>query len=156
MLHAQFKNLNKYTIKLVCETRKKYTLPDDISRVRCSADVPDMIRAVFNVKEWHNEKFGMIGLDTQNNVISIDIMHEGTINQSIVYPREIVTRALLTNAASVILFHNHPSGSLKPSKADLEVTERLVKALETIDISVHDHIILTRFEYVSFSEKGLL
>ena len=84
------------------------------------------------------------------------MVHEGTINESPVYPRLIVETALRHKANSVILAHNHPGGSLNPSKADVDATRRIAAALEAISIKVVDHIIVCGGKYVSFAERGLL
>jgi DNA repair protein RadC len=102
------------------------------------------------------EAFYLICLDSQNRVNFPELIQEGTINESPVYPRLIVEAALRHQANSVILAHNHPGGSLKPSQADMEVTDRIRIALEAISIHVIDHIIVAGDKYVSFAEKGLL
>jgi DNA repair protein RadC len=83
-------------------------------------------------------------------------MFNGTIDGASVYPREVVKRALACNAAAVILTHNHPSGVAEPSQADIQITERIKKALALVDIRVLDHIILAGMENVSFAERGLI
>jgi DNA repair protein RadC len=102
------------------------------------------------------EAFYVICLDAQNKVNFPVLLHEGTINESPVYPRLVVEAALRHQANSVILAHNHPGGSLKPSQADIEVTERIRTALESISIRVIDHIIVAGDKYVSFAEMGLM
>ena len=84
-------------------------------------------------------------------------MFEGTINECHVYNREIIKHCLNNNANSVILSHNHPANSLKPSQADLDVTKKIKIALDTVQIKIMDHIISTaNKEYMSFAEKGYL
>ena len=102
------------------------------------------------------EAFFLICLDAQNRVIHADLVHEGTIDEAPVYPRMIVEAALRHKANSVILAHNHPGGGLQPSKADIEVTQKVTVALESISISIMDHIIVAGDKYISFAEKGLL
>jgi len=102
------------------------------------------------------EAFYLICLDSQNRVNFPELIQEGTINESPVYPRLIVEAALRHQSNSVILAHNHPGGSMKPSQADIEVTDRIRIALEAISIHVIDHIIVAGDKYVSFAEKGLL
>ena len=102
------------------------------------------------------EVFYVLCLDSQNKVNYAALVHEGTINEAPVYPRLIVETALRHKANSVILAHNHPGGSLKPSSADIEVTRKIVSALRSISIDVVDHIIVSGDRYVSFAEKGLL
>ncbi|HZJ82865.1 MAG TPA: DNA repair protein RadC [Clostridia bacterium] len=102
------------------------------------------------------EVFYVICLDTQNRVNYADMVHEGTINEAAIYPRIIVETALRHQANSVILAHNHPGGSIQPSRADINVTKRIVTALGSISIKVLDHIVVAGDRYVSFAEKGLL
>jgi DNA repair protein RadC len=102
------------------------------------------------------EAFYVICLDAQNRVNHAALVHEGTINEAPVYPRLIVETALRHQANSVILAHNHPGGSLRPSSDDIEVTKRIKTALGSISINVVDHIIAAGDRYISFAEKGLL
>lgn len=102
------------------------------------------------------EAFFAICLDSQNRVNHAALVHEGTINEAPVYPRIIVETALRHKANSVILAHNHPGGSLKPSVADIEVTKKIYSALLPISIRVVDHIIIAGERYTSFAEQGIM
>ena len=102
------------------------------------------------------EVFYVICLDTQNRVNYADMVHEGTINEAAIYPRLIVETALRHQASSVILAHNHPGGSLNPSRADISVTQKIITALDSISIKVLDHIIVAGDRYTSFAERRLL
>lgn len=102
------------------------------------------------------ERFACAFLDNSNRVISTKIMSAGTVNESPVYPREIAKEAVLCNAASVILAHNHPGGSESPSQADVHVTNRIVEALATLSIKCADHIIVTDISTTSLAERGLI
>lgn len=102
------------------------------------------------------EAFYVICLDSQNRVNKAELVHEGTINEAPVYPRIIVETALRHQANSVILAHNHPGGSLNPSREDIEVTRRIVTAFNAISIRVVDHIIVGGDKYMSFAERGLI
>lgn len=103
-----------------------------------------------------HEVFAVIFLNTQQTIISSEIMFRGTVNAAPVYPREVAKRALELNAASVILGHNHPSGHPFPSQADKTITVALVNALELFQIKVLDHIIVAQGASFSFMESGLL
>ncbi|MEA4807627.1 DNA repair protein RadC [Acetobacterium wieringae] len=103
-----------------------------------------------------NEAFYVICLDSQNKVNQATLLHEGTINEAPVYPRLIVETALRHQAASIILAHNHPGGSQKPSQADLDVTRKIKAATEAIAIPVVDHIIVAGEGYYSFAENRVL
>lgn len=102
------------------------------------------------------EMFSVIFLNTQNEVIDIKDMFRGTIDQTAVYPREIISEALKCNAKSIILTHNHPSGTTQPSEADKTVTTRIVEGCRLLDIRVLDHIIMSGNEYFSFATHGLI
>ena len=95
-------------------------------------------------------------LDVQNRVIAAEEMFRGTLTQTSVYPREVVKRALALNAAAVILAHNHPSGSIEPSRADEALTQTLRAALGLIDCRVLDHVIVGGNSVTSMAERGLL
>ena len=102
------------------------------------------------------EVFYVICLDAQNRVNHAALVHEGTINEAPIYPRIIVETILRHKANSVILAHNHPGGSLNPSRGDIEATKVIKNALESISVKVVDHIIVCGERYVSFAERGLL
>ena len=103
-----------------------------------------------------SEVFIMVLLDSQNRRISTEVLSRGTINESPVYPREIVKIALLKNASAVILGHNHPAGSSNPSTSDINSTKEVAMALKTVNIKLLDHIIACEGLYTSFAEKCLL
>lgn len=104
------------------------------------------------------ERFVVVFLDNRHRVISCDVMFNGTVDGTSVYPREIVKAALSYNAAAVILAHNHPSGVAEPSQADERITKRLQSALELIDTRLLDHIIVggNTGETVSLAARGLI
>ena len=103
-----------------------------------------------------DEQFRVIFLNSQNEIIAAEIVQEGTVNQTVVYPRKVLELALKHKATGLILVHNHPSGNLTPSAADLELTRSLVKASRALNLTVHDHLIIGRHGYFSLAEKGLL
>ncbi len=118
------------------------------------AAVKDYLRISLGRKTY--EVFSVLFLDAQNRPIEIEELFRGTLTQTSVYPREIVTRALHHHAASVIFAHNHPSGTAEPSHADQVLTQTLKKALALIDIRVLDHFIVGGDTVLSFAERGLL
>jgi DNA repair protein RadC len=103
-----------------------------------------------------DEQFRAVFLNSQNQVISDEVIQEGTVNQSVVYPRKVMERALLHKATALILVHNHPGGSCRPSEEDTVLTAELVRVAGGLDIRVHDHIIICKSGYFSFLEKGLM
>ncbi|MDR1065854.1 MAG: DNA repair protein RadC [Clostridiales bacterium] len=102
------------------------------------------------------EYFYVFCLDSKRALINAAKVFEGTVNEAAIYPREIVATAIKHKALAVILAHNHPSGVLAPSRNDIEATKRIIKALETVNVSVIDHIITAGDSYFSFSEKRTL
>jgi len=106
--------------------------------------------------EYRHEVFGCLLLDTRHRVIAVRELFQGTIDGAAVYPRVVVQKALETNAAAIIFFHNHPSGVAEPSHADEALTRRLKDALALIDVRVLDHFVVSAGDSVSFAERGLL
>ena len=103
-----------------------------------------------------HETFAVLFLDAQHRFLRLDEMFAGTFNQTSVYPREVVKRALALNAAAVVLAHNHPSGVAEPSRADEFLTQTLKSALHLVDVRVLDHVIVGVGHVVSLAERGLL
>lgn len=120
------------------------------------ADVKTYLRLYF-AKHTENgrEAFAVCFLDSQNRLIDIETMFMGTLTQTAVYPREILRRAIVINAAAVILAHNHPSGAAEPSRADEHLTQTCKAALQLADIKVLDHMVVGD-TIVSFAERGLI
>ena len=103
-----------------------------------------------------DEEFRSLFLNCRNQLIESETLQIGTVNKSVVYPRKIVERALYHHAVGVIVAHNHPAGTLEPSKEDCLVTKVIKDALKTVDIKLLDHIIIGGNDYFSFNKKGLL
>jgi DNA repair protein RadC len=108
-----------------------------------------------SLKGLIDEGFKMLFLDNRNQLIAMETLKNGTVNQTIVFPRKIVERALYHHAVGVLIAHNHPSGSLEPSQEDQEVTKDIRKALKTVDIALLDHIIIGGNEFFSFRENQI-
>ena len=100
------------------------------------------------------ESFSVAFLDSHNKAIAVKTISSGTVNESMVHPREIIKEALFHNAVSVMLAHNHPGGATNPSQADLFVTEKIQQALETVGVRLLDHIIVAKDKTVSLAETG--
>ncbi len=109
----------------------------------------------FLMKET-KEMFITLHLDGKNRIICMDLVSIGSLNQSIVHPREVFKTACLSNAAALILIHQHPTGDPSPSSEDIAITRRLKEAGEIMGIKILDHIIIGQDEYLSFVERGLL
>jgi len=99
------------------------------------------------------ERFYLISVDARNRLNSAVLISEGTTDEAAVYPREVAKAALDSKASAIILAHNHPGGTLKPSRGDLEVTRQLVNWLQVINIPILDHIIVAGDTYYSFAER---
>jgi DNA repair protein RadC len=121
-------------------------------------DTPQAVRDYLQLQlgSRSHEVFAVLFLDSQHRLIALEELFRGTLTQTSVYPREVIVRALARNAASVVLAHNHPSGSAKPSRADEALTQTLKSALALVDVRVLDHFVVTSTEAVSMAELGLL
>jgi DNA repair protein RadC len=104
----------------------------------------------------NHEVFAVLFLDNQNRMLAMEELFRGTLSQTSVYPREVVLRALHHQAAAVVLSHNHPSGSVQPSRADEHLTQTLKASLALVDVRVLDHIIVGQGQALSMAEQGLL
>ncbi|WP_429995929.1 RadC family protein [Metabacillus fastidiosus] len=142
------KRVNIVIVKLVKESSLLY-------KDRCVRSPEDGYQLLKQfLGEVDREYFIIVCLDTKNQPTAINICHIGSLNASIVHPRECFKPAILSNAASILVGHNHPSGQAAPSREDIEVTKRLVEAGKIIGIDVLDHIIIGDNQFVSLKEKG--
>ena len=123
---------------------------------RCSEDVANSEIVEKELRGSDREKFICVHFNTQNQIISYEVVSMGSLTCSIVHPREVFKAAILANAASVLFMHNHPSGNTEPSIDDIEATKRLCKAGSILGINVLDHLIITTADYLSFRQKGLI
>ena len=115
----------------------------------------ELLQFAKSLQDADIEKFLVLYLDAQNYVLCIQIVN-GTVNQAVVYPREVLRHALLTGASAAILVHNHPSGHVRPSDADIRVTRKIKETAEVLDLSIHDHIIIAGERFFSFRDEGIL
>lgn len=106
--------------------------------------------------EADREYFMVVCLDTKNQPTALNVCHMGSLNSSIVHPREVLKVAILSNSASVIVAHNHPSNDTTPSREDIEVTKRLSEACKIVGIELLDHLIAGNDNFVSLKEKGYI
>ncbi len=102
------------------------------------------------------EHFRLLFLDRRNRLIHDEVQQAGTVDHAPVYPREVAKRCLELSATAVILVHNHPSGDPAPSRADIDITREIAKALSAIGVTVHDHLVIGRKGHASFKSMGLL
>jgi len=102
------------------------------------------------------ERVRVLYLNARNMLILDDLVGEGSIDEAAIHPREVIRRALDLGATAVILVHNHPSGSPQPSRADIEITNRIAEAGRLLGVTVHDHVVIGREGHVSLRAKGLI
>lgn len=141
-----------YSIRLVKEKAARY---DVANKMGSPLEVWKIATEILQLHEMAEEVFSIIALNTKSEVIGLFEVSRGTLDSSLVHPREVFKRALLINAASIILLHNHPSGNPKPSPEDIRLTKRLKDAGELLGIQVLDHVIIGD-GYFSLKEKGMM
>ena len=124
-----------------------------IERITSAQNVYTLLHE-YSAKE--KEHFLLITLDGSSHVIEQRVIHIGTLNQSLVHPREVFRPAIQDNAAGIVISHNHPSGTLEASRADIQITQRLKEVSKLIGIELLDHVIISKEGFYSFSEEGLL
>lgn len=143
-------------IRAAFELGRRQDLEPDVGRYSIS-DPSRLVNAIRKgIQEKAKEHFKLVLLNTRNRIIGISTISVGTLNSSLVHPREVFRDALSHSASSIILVHNHPSDDPEPSDDDIAVTRRLADAGRLMGIEVIDHIIIIRHCYTSFKEKGLL
>ena len=144
------KRINIVSIKMVKESSFLY----QTRTVSSPNDAYEMIRE--QLKDLDKEQFIIARLNTKNEPTNISVVAVGTLNKAIVHPREVFKTAILSNAANVIAFHNHPSGDTEPSQQDIQLTNRLYEAGELLGIKLLDHLIIGDGTFTSLKEKGYL
>ncbi|MCH8103984.1 MAG: DNA repair protein RadC, partial [Proteobacteria bacterium] len=150
--HKGLGNAKYAQLQAVLEMAKRHQ-SETLKRSDCLTNPAETVSYLRNqLRDRPYEVFACLMLDNRNRVIAFREMFRGTIDGASVYPREVVKQALADNAAGVILAHNHPSGVAEPSQADIQITERLKKALALVDIRVLDHVIISE-QAVCFSER---
>jgi len=144
--------LAKYHVELVREDTRDYM--NKSGHVTSPESLAEIITKLFALEGMCQEHFGALFLDTKHEEISAHVFNIGTISSSLVDVRSICQMALLTNASSVAVFHNHPSGNTTPSPEDDKVTMRIKCALELLGINLLDHVIMGDGSYFSYKEHG--
>jgi len=148
-------NIQKFSLRIVKESGGRYDLENKI--VRQPFDVKKILVEVIELDKRAEEVFVILTVDIKNQVTGIFEVSVGSINSSIVTAREVFKRAILQNACSIILAHNHPSGIPEPSKDDIKITKRLINAGEVLGIEVLDHIIIgSKDNFSSMKEKSII
>ena len=141
----------RFDVRLVRDGRVATMEPTIIRRPE---DTLPVLEA--ELSEIGYEKFIALALNTKNHVTAVLPVSSGSLNASIVHPRELFQRAILANCASLILAHNHPSGVALPSQQDVLTTRQIQEALAPLNIRLADHIVVADNDYVSMAESGLL
>ena len=144
------KRINIVSIKLVKESSFLY----QTLTISSPKDAYEMIKD--QLQDLDREQFIIACLNTKNEPTNLSVVSVGTLNKAIIHPREVFKTAILSNAASVMAFHNHPSGDTTPSDQDIQLTHRLVEAGELLGIKLLDHLIIGGGSFTSLKEKGYL
>ena len=134
------------------ELSKRYLIKSN----KCITDAKDVYEELKAFSTKTQEYFLVITLDGASHIINTRTVFIGTLNQSLVHPREVFADAIADRAAGIIIAHNHPSGTLEASRADLQITQRLKEVSKLVGIELLDHVILSKHGYYSFSDEGLL
>jgi DNA repair protein RadC len=140
----------KYRIELIRDGSQK----TEVKKVSSPSDAVPIIQAY--LERVDREHFIILLLDIKNKLIGINTVSIGSLNASVVHPREVFKAAILANAAAIIMAHNHPSGDVEPSKDDIESTIRIKNAGEILGITLLDSIIIGNNYYCSLKERGLV
>ena len=144
------KRINIVSIKMVKESSFLYQTRQILS----PNDAYEMIKE--QLEGLDREQFIIACLNTKNEPTNISVVAVGSLNKAIVHPREVFKTAILSNAASIMAFHNHPSGDTTPSDSDIQLTHRLVEAGELLGLKLLDHLIIGDGTFTSLKEKGYL
>lgn len=124
------------------------------TQISCTSELINFCRTTLGGKK--DEEFWVIYLNVQNRIIEFERMQKGTVDQAFVYPRQILENALRKKASAIILVHNHPSGNVRPSDADIRITNTIREKARILEIAVHDHIIVGSDSFFSFREEGII
>jgi len=142
------------SVRMVKDSSNNY--PGLGSTIKKPDDVNDIVNRVLDINSSTVEKFGILLLDNKNKVIGIHILTIGTVNASLVSPRDVFQSALLANAVHIIAFHNHPSGDSTPSREDVSITKRLAEAGKIMGIELLDHIVIGDNNFYSLKNNGVI
>ncbi len=147
---------NVFGLKLTQTVARRYLSQRIIGKevITSVEEVMDYLQ--HNLKNKKQEIFSVIYLNGRNEIIEMEDLFEGTLTSSVVYPREVIKKVIEKHAAALIFVHNHPSGNPKPSDEDIAITNKLKTAAATIDVKVHDHIIIAGNDYYSFADHNLI
>lgn len=145
-----------YDGKATLEKELSVNCPEVGKQISCPQDVDNLARKFLKMHEETEEYCYLVCVNNKNMLTSIFEISHGNINTSIVGVREVYQKALLANAVSILVMHNHPSGDPTPSQQDIDITKRLQEAGKIIGINILDHLIIGRPGFCSLKEKGIL
>lgn len=155
-----FMRINFYEARLSEDKRimlvKEKGVNYDVGKLNSPEDIVLMIRRLLHVEQMAEEHCYMIAMNSSCKVLGVFFISKGTVNVSLVTPRELYIRALLAGAVQIVLCHNHPSGNAIPSEQDIAITQKIKEAGEMININLADHIIIGNNSYLSFKEAKIL
>ncbi|SDM27026.1 JAB domain-containing protein [Halarsenatibacter silvermanii] len=146
--------ISKYGLRLVKEDRKEYEL--EVEEIIKPEDARRIFVETMELNNRTEEVLAMLTVSARNSLLGAFEVSVGSLSRSISNPREIYKRAILQNAAGIILGHNHPSGATKPSSDDIEITKKVSEAGDLLGITLHDHIIIGGDEFISLRAEGYL
>ena len=141
----------------ICEAACQIMIKEDVKSgpiIQSWTSLLDYCRMMLGHKT--EEEFHLLFLNHKNALIADEMQNKGTVDHTPVYPREVVKRALELGASAVIMVHNHPSGDVQPSKADIDMTRQVINAGHSVGVRVHDHLIVGAKQTFSFKSNGLI
>ncbi len=148
---GQVKAIKINAIKVICDLIIQNQ--KELKKIKAAKDVYEVTKHFSNCEQ---ENLLVISLNIQNQIVAIENVYQGTINQMVIHPREILRSGIKNLAFRIILVHNHPSGNLKPSVADIKTTEKLIVAAQMIDLEISDHVIISKLGYYSMRENDMV
>lgn len=140
-------------IKVLYSLKQKQS---ELHHVKSSVDSHEVLRNIWSTNIDYKEEFMILLLNRANKVIGYNHISSGGASACIVDPRQIFQSAILANASSIVLSHNHPSGNTKPSQIDIDITNKIKNGAAFFDINVIDHLIITSEGYFSFADEGIM
>lgn len=143
--------VKRVSVQLVKESAHKYDVP---RQIHGPLDAVKYVKGVIGFDETPCELFIVVPVDVKNKPLAVSVVTKGIVNASLVHSREVFQPCILSNAAAVFCFHNHPSGDPSPSREDVEITKRLIESGKILDIPVLDHIIIGDGKAYSFYEQN--
>lgn len=139
---------------VACFELSKRLIQKKIDKLYLSAE--DVWKELKDIRDNKKEHFVVFYLDSRNQEIKRDIVSIGSLNANLIHPREVFEPAVKNSVAQIILAHNHPSGNTEPSEDDIDINKRLIEAGKILGIEIIDHVIVTKRNYLSFKQRGLI